>query len=255
MINRSALLGVAGMFVLAACTSGGPSSTPSVQFAASTHPTAAPLPGPSAAAPALAPEVYTDAGGDTLSLDSVFIVIRKMELKSVSSSGCDTVTSAADGCAELESGPYLLALPLGTAGAQRLFTVSVDTGTYTGVQYEIHRLEASNDSVFLAAHPGYTGVSIRVVGRFNGTAFTYVTGLDVGQEITFATPLTVGNAPLDLTLYTDLSGWFRTGAGTLVDPATAASGQTNESLVQDNIKLSFHAFEDSNHDGHDDNAP
>ena len=27
------------------------------------------------------------------------------------------------------------------------------------------------------------------------------------------------------------------------------------SLVQDNIKLSFHAFEDSNHDGHDDNAP
>src|SRR5512142_2981870 len=133
MIRRFAWSGVAGVLALAACNSGGPSSTPSVQFALSTHPTAAPLPGPSLAAPLQASEVYTDASGDTLTFDSVFVVIRKMELKSASSSGCDTVTTAADGCAELESGPYLLDLPLGAAGAQRVFTIPVDTGTYTSV--------------------------------------------------------------------------------------------------------------------------
>ena len=253
MRHRSAAAPIVAAMFLAACSTG-PNGVPSVQFATATTAAGAKAPGIGTAAPLSASEVYTDASGDTLSIDSAFIVIRKLEIKGVASTGCDTVSSAADDCSELESGPYLVSLPLG-AGAQHAFTVPVDTGTYSGVQYEIHRLEASNDSAFLAQHPGYTGVSIRVIGHYNGTAFTYVTGLDVEQEVTFAAPIVVGDGTMPLTLLVDLSGWFRSGTGALVDPATALDGQTNASLVQDNIKLSFHAFEDANGDGHDDNAP
>ena len=253
MHGRSLTGAVLAAMFLGACSTG-PNGVPSVQFATATAAGGAKAPGVQAAAPLSASEVYVDVGGDTLSIDSAFIVLRKLEIKGVASAGCDTVASAADDCSELVSGPYLVSLPLG-AGAQRAFTVPVDTGTYSGVQYEIHRLEASNDSAFLALHPGYVGVSIRVVGHYNGTAFTYVTGLDVEQEVTFAAPIAVGNGTMPLTLFVDLSGWFRSGTGALVDPATALDGQTNASLVQDNIKLSFHAFEDANGDGHDDNAP
>jgi hypothetical protein len=34
-----------------------------------------------------------------------------------------------------------------------------------------------------------------------------------------------------------------------VDPATANQGQPNENLVKDNIRRSFDAFEDDDHDG------
>jgi hypothetical protein len=37
-----------------------------------------------------------------------------------------------------------------------------------------------------------------------------------------------------------------------VDPATGNKGGANESLVKENIKQSIEAFEDENHDGHDD---
>jgi hypothetical protein len=55
---------------------------------------------------------------------------------------------------------------------------------------------------------------------------------------------------MSVTLFVDVSAWFKTADGTgLVDPATALLGQPNQSLVENNIKNSLKAFEDENHDG------
>jgi hypothetical protein len=58
----------------------------------------------------------------------------------------------------------------------------------------------------------------------------------------------------DLTLFLDLDKWFRDSGGTLIDPASANSGQPNQGIVEQNIKSSLDAFEDENHDGRDDGS-
>jgi hypothetical protein len=50
----------------------------------------------------------------------------------------------------------------------------------------------------------------------------------------------------------DLTTWFRTQAGALIDPSTANAGGPNAVLVAENIKRSFHAFRDDDRDGDDD---
>lgn len=245
MIRRSAFLGVAGAIFLAACSDSGPDLTPRVEFALTTVPAPIAAPGFTAA-----PEIYTDGSGDSLIIDSVFMVVRKLELKRTEAIACDSLSTDADGCEELELGPLLLDLPLGLAGAERQLTIPVDTGTYTKVEFEIHKAE-SGDTAFVAAHPTFNGVSIRVVGTFNGTPFVYTTPLDVEQQTQFTTPVVVNEGPTAFTLRVDLDSWFRNGAD-LVDPATALSGQSNQGLVEDNIKQSFQAFEDGDHDGQED---
>jgi hypothetical protein len=47
----------------------------------------------------------------------------------------------------------------------------------------------------------------------------------------------------------DVSTWFRSATGALIDPATANKGGLNESEVTENIKDSFKAFEDEDRDG------
>lgn len=249
MIRRFVLAGVAGVLTLAACSDGNPDTTPRVEFAVSTNPVVIAAPG-LVRPTGFAPEVYGDASGDTLTIDSVFMVVRKLELKRTMAVACDSMSSSDDGCEELELGPFLLDLPLGVAGADRQFTVPIDTGTYTKVEFEIHRAELG-DTAFLNAHPGYNGVSIRVVGRWNGTPFVYTTSLDVEQETQFTTPIVVADGPTSFTLNVDIGAWFRNGAD-LVDPATALNGQPNQGLVEENIKQSFQAFEDGDHDGQED---
>lgn len=250
MIRRLALLGIAGMFGVAACSDSGPDLIPRVEFALSTRGAVTAAPGLHAAASLS--ETYTDASGDTLILDSVFVVVRKLELKRSVAVACDSSSSDSDGCEELKLGPFLVELPLGTAGAERQFTVAIDTGSYNKVEFEVHKAE-SGDTAFVAAHPGYNGVSIRVVGSFNGTPFVYTTGLDVEQEIEFAPALVVGEGPTTFTLFVDLSTWFKNGTD-VIDPVTAMGGGGNVSLVHENIQNSFQAFEDENHDGHDDHG-
>lgn len=90
-------------------------------------------------------------------------------------------------------------------------------------------------------------------GTFNGTDFTFVSDLDVEKELRFDPPVVVqAGTPASLTIQLDLNGWFRDGAGNLVDPATAAKGAVNEGLVRDNIVNSVNGFQDNDEDGTDD---
>jgi hypothetical protein len=179
-------------------------------------------------------------GNDTIILRSVQLVLLKIELKRVEAAACDDVVDN-DDCEEFETGPTLVALPLGTTATETMVSVNAPAGMYDELEFQIHRPEASNDAAFIAANPNFDGVSIRVTGTYSqsGTRsdFTYTSDLDVGEEILISPPLTVADGqPANVTLRVDVATWFLNAAGTaLVDPASANKGQPNESVVKDHI--------------------
>ncbi len=258
MIRHATKLGAAALatLALAACgSSTGSSNAPGVSFNVATKA------GATAAAQgnvalAMTPETFTD-GTNTLVIESVQLVLRDIELKaageSMTCAEADATASTSDDCEELKLGPILFDVPLGS-GAQRAFTAQVPPGTYGELELKIHKPESSDDAAFLAAHPDFAGVSIKVTGTYNGTAFTYTTDLDKEQEHELVPPITVdATGTANLTLFLDLDSWFRTApGGSLVDPASANKGQPNEGLVKNNIEQSVEAFEDENRDGRED---
>jgi hypothetical protein len=241
------------MVAVAACSdSGGPSlSGNQVALQLATQPATAPA---VRGAALVAGQEILAAGSDTIVVTGVQMVLRQIELNRVGGSACDSLNPGGDSCEELEFGPVLLDLPLG-AGAARQFSVAVDTGSYDKIEFQVHKPESSDDAAFIAQNPAFDGVSIRMTGTYNGTAFTYTSDLDVEQEHDIAPPLAVtGTAGAQLTLMVDLQQWFLIQGGTgLIDPATANKGGQYEGEVKSNIETSLNAFEDSNHDGMSDN--
>jgi hypothetical protein len=212
---------------------------------------------------ATAPQVTTAGdstvivlGSDTIILRSVELVLRQIELKAVENAACDTIADNND-CEEFETGPVLVSLPLGTTATEAMVSINAPPGQYDKLQFQIQPGD-SDDAAFIAAHPGFNGVSIRVTGTYSqaGTrsAFVFTSDVDAGQEIALAPPLTVSaGTGTNVTLRVDVATWFLNAGGTaLVDPASGNKGQANEGVVKDRIEASFDAFRDENHDGHDD---
>jgi hypothetical protein len=194
-------------------------------------------------------------GGNELIITSAQIVLREIELKREDDDGCESMGEGDDdGCEELEIGPMLVDLPL-NGGAETSITIPVDTGTFDEIDFEVHKPEdgGSEDGAFLAAHPQFDGVSIRVEGTYNGVLFVYTSDLDVEQENQLNPPLVIsaGTTSTNVTLLVDISTWFRNGSGALVNPESANKGGANESVVKENVKTSFQAFEDEDKDGDD----
>lgn len=189
-------------------------------------------------------------GGDSLVISRVELVMREIEFKALGAQGsCDSLGDGS--CQELAVGPMVVELPFGD-GVARSLSVPVQPGTYSEVDFKIHKPgDDPGDAALLAAHPDLRGVSVRVTGSFNRQAFVYTTDVTAEQEQDLAVPVEVApGASVDVTLAVDLGRWFLDTAATrLVDPATAATGQANESIVEGNIKQSFQAFRDDDRDG------
>lgn len=209
---------------------------------------------------------FASSPTDALVITKAQLVIARVELvragatcTSDAVSGDDHGVESENDCAELQLAPSLVDLPVnGTVVNALSFTIP--EGTYSSLEAKLRPIRAGNDggpasTAFLAAHPDLNGVSVIVEGTFNGTAFSYKGAVSTGIERTFSPPLTVGATPLGLTVNADLATWFRTSTGTLVDPATANSGGANAQLVADNIRRSFRAFRDDDHNGQDDDGP
>jgi hypothetical protein len=265
--------------LLAACSDGaGPTARSQVRFNLATGST------PTAAL--LASDTFATAT-DTLVLDSVRLVLRDIKFQRVNEDACDNenhegdddsatpppvVHTASlhddqgeddgdnghsDACESFNAGPYLLELPLGPE-VVKAFTLAVDTGTFDQVRFKIHKPEDNSgdpkDIDFLAAHPDFNMVSIRVVGTFNGVPFVFTSDLNAQERMALVPPLVVAESMqmVDVTIKVDVSGWFADGSGGLVDPATGNEGEANANLVKDNIRDSFHAFRDDNRNGEDD---
>lgn len=192
------------------------------------------------------------AGADTLVVTGVQVVLREVELQASDDAGADSTRVE-----EFEAGPLLVDLPLGGATDQ-VVSVDVTPGTYNEVEFKVDavRGDEGSSASFLAANPGFDGVSVRVTGTFNGTAFTFTSGLESEQEHDLNPALVVveGGGAMNLTLSIDHTSWFAGPDGGLVDPATAGVGGPNQEQVEHNIQQSFNSFEDDDHDGHEDHG-
>lgn len=266
-MNRSKLLWLAPLMLLplvAAC--GDDTSGPAGNGATVTLSVAVPAPaGPVAAVGggALFAMVPVSDGVRTLEYESAEVVLREIELELENSEDCDDhVAGDDDSCEEFETGPYLLDLPLDGSGVAQAFVVpGVPAGTYDEIEFEIHTpQDDEGDEAFLLANPDFDGVSVRATGTFDDgqgggpQPFVFESNLSQEQEMYLVPPLVVGDgSSANVTLQVDVSGWFYAEDGvTLIDPATASTGQPNESVVEENIQNSLHVYEDDDRDGEDD---
>lgn len=212
-------------------------------------------------------DIRLDDGQNTLEITRVAIVLREIELElqndecddsSSDSSGSGDSSSDDDGCEELSFGPELVELPMDGSTDRMITLHNVDPGVYDEIEFEIHKPDDDTqaDRDFIAQHPDFRRVSIRVEGRFNGSDFLYLTDLNEDQEIHLADPIVVGPGAgtVNVTLSLDVPSWFERADGSLIDPATANDGGANEDLVEDNIENSIEGFEDDDFDGKDDGA-
>ena len=196
-------------------------------------------------------------GNDTIVVRSVEVVLREIELKRVEAASCDSVMGN-DDCEEFEVGPVLVSLPLGGTATATVVAVVAPAGLYDELEFEVHKPESSDDAAFIAAHPDFNGVAVRVTGTYSqaGTRsdFVFTSELSAEQEVLLSPPLTVSDGvATNVTLRLDIGSWFLNAGGTaLIDPASANKGQPNESVVKDRIQTSIDAFRDDDHDGHDD---
>ena len=252
------LVAPALLLVAAACSN---STMGTVGFSLTSRTAASPAPSAALSSAAAVPSVTATGdstvialGNDTVIVRSAQLVLRKVELKRSDVASCDAIEGN-DDCEEFETGATLVSLPLGSALITQQVSVSVPAGTFNALEFEIHKPSSSDDAAFIAANPDFASVSIRVTGTYSqsGTrsTFTFTSDVNQSEESSLVPPVTVQEGQtLSVTLRVDISGWFLNGAKTaLVDPASANKGQTNESVVANNIQNSFDAFEDDNHDG------
>ena len=209
---------------------------------------------------------------NTLLITSVELVFDEIELERAgvgdmcagsggSGSGSDDDYSSGsasdDDCMEIETGPRLVSLPLGDGAATvAVLEVPVPAGRYSELELKLRPLNPNSgeDRRFLAAHPEFQGINLRVRGSFDGAAFQYTASLDSEIEMDFRPALEVGEAGVNITVNLDVLSWFRGSDGALIDPRTAVPGQANASVVSANIWRSLAAFEDDDHDGYDDHG-
>ena len=256
MRSRFLMSGLAAAVFAAGCSDTTAAGRSTAMLALATRaPTAGPAPLAGSAAnfsmnAVLAGADTTVLGSDTVIITRAALVLREIELKRAGASACDsaeTVGGDSDDCEEFTVGPQLFELPLGP-GALNSVEITVQPGTYSELEFEIHKPEDDGNAVdqaFLAAHPDFARVSIRVEGTWNGNPFVYQTELNVEQELDLVPPILVGDAgTTQVVLLVNLAQFFRNGSGTgLVDPDSANKGGVNESLVNENIKIAFESFE------------
>jgi hypothetical protein len=137
-------------------------------------------------------------------------------------------------CAPLDVGPVTVNLPLdGTTKV--VLDGLVPAGSYTGLRAKFE--------------------SVNVVGVFTDSGgtdhpFTFTSNTEAELEMDFAAPVTVGSGTNNLTINVDVSTWFKTASGAVLDPTNPA----NQEAIERTIRASLRTFEDDNHDGTDDQA-
>jgi hypothetical protein len=165
------------------------------------------------------------------------------------------VSGSDDDCEDLEVGPVLVDVPLADNAIDKQLTVNLPAGSYQRLEFKIQAPTRGNDrdAEFRAAHPDLAATSVHVTGSYQGAPFDLFLPANAEMEIELAQPLVVGANPVNVTVRVDVLAWFAQGTAT-IDPATVTPGSTAEATVVENLKRSFHAFEDEDEDGQDDHG-
>lgn len=261
-ICGSRVLPVTVLGLFAACASGtdspvspaGPDATAlSVSFAATG----------AASVNAAGNAVIVGTAADTMLISKVQMVLSNVKLRRAGVTACpDSMpvsgtrgrSSDDRGCSRLDLGPMLLDLPLSGASTSPL-AVTVPAGTYHEFEFEVEDVSTSvnasqADKDFLTAHPEFRDVTVKVIGTYKGTAFTFLSRARAEVEFEFEPSLVVQagvNDNVSITL--DLSAWFKSAGGAVLAPTVA-----NQAAIDQNIMTSFTAFGDRDRDGHEDSG-
>ena len=198
--------------------------------------------------PAASPSSDPPAGSTVTSLtvSAAQVTVREVELAPVgttcvaeqadaaaagSTASDDGSNEEHDDCEELELGPLTVDLPL-DATTQLVLDALVPAGTYRAVEAKLNAVNVSGS--FMDA---------------GGThSFTFTSNAEAEIEMEFATPITVGPGTSNFTVSVDVASWFKDASGAFLDPNDPANAET----INANIRHSFRAFADEDHDGVDD---
>lgn len=187
---------------------------------------------------------------DTITLDTVKILLRDVKLKYETESEEDISNDVSDEVS-VKVGPFIAYLNLN--GVTTDFAVSnIPAGTYNKVKFKIHKIEASEmppDPEFEEGDDNSLRYSVIVKGIYNSNPFIYKSRKSVHQKIELENPLVIEpNTFTNLTITVDPSTWFIKD-NMILDPTDPA----NENDIDNNIKDSFkRCFKDDDRDGDDD---
>jgi hypothetical protein len=145
----------------------------------------------------------------------------------------DAANNDEHGC-EVQLDPVTVNLPMdGTTKV--ILDALVPAGTYSGVRAKLE---------------GVTVVGVVTDAGGTDHPFTFTSSLEAELAMNFASPVKVDASTNNLTVDVNLSSWFTDAAGAVIDPTTAAG----QEAIEKAIRTSLQAFEDDNHDGHDDHG-
>ena len=234
-----------------ACSDASTGSTRAVSLSFGATPTSASA---AIAGTGVALQDVTSSDGK-LAISKAELVVREIEIGDDDSEGetCE-VASRDDDCEDLEVGPLLVDVPLVSGTIDKQLTVTIPPGTYSKLEFKVQAPTRGNnrDAAFRVTNPLFAAKSVHVAGTYGGAAFDLYLPADASLEVQFANPLVVTSDPANVTVQVDVVSWFTRGA--TIDPATVTPGSAAEAAVVENIKRSFHAFEDDDEDGHDDHS-
>jgi hypothetical protein len=207
----------------------------------------------------LASDLVVGPAGD-LVLTRMQLVFGKLELDRAGDADCVGAEESDDDhphgeeCEDVSRDPLLVNVPLDGALLQAI-DVPLAAGTYRELEAKLSPAR-ERATAFNTAHPDLVGKSIRVEGTYKGTPFVFASRVRARVEMEFDPPLVIDETTKNATISMDVSRWFMDASGEAIDPSSATEGSVALLQIQNNIRRSFHAFEDDdergedNHEGH-----
>jgi hypothetical protein len=195
-----------------------------------------------------------------LVLTKVHLVLDKIELNEGMSTSCvteieesgDDHGEAGGECEDVSRDPVLVDMPL-DATLKPAINVPLSAGTYSKLEAKLEPARAEA-TAFNAANPTFAGKSVRVEGTFNGTPFVFTSSVRAEIEMGFDPPLVIDATTTNATISIDVAKWFLDANNAVIDPNAATVGSDALARIEDNIRRSFHAFEDDDESGIDDHG-
>lgn len=152
-------------------------------------------------------------------------------------------------CEHVSRDPLLIDMPVdGTLKTQ--LTVPLAAGTYRKLEAKLAPVKSGSTTgaAFLAAHPEFAGISVKVDGTYNGAPFSYKSNLHAKIHMRFNPPLVIDATTRNATISVDVSKWFVHGSE-VIDPSKATPGSSGSQKIDKNIRESFRAFKDNGKKG------
>lgn len=190
--------------------------------------------------------------GQSVAVDSIKItrarfILRDIKFKSPKGDSSNFRTS-----------PMILELNL-NGSIQTVGSITVPFGTYSRIEYDVHRVEQPEISSLPTAEQAQFAeflldqrYSIIINGVVYNTGaapdtFTYRSKVDAKQKVDFDPAIEVAETSptVNATVVISSANWFRNQTGVLVNPKDT----NNEGTIDENLKASIKIYKDNNKDG------